>query len=131
MKKLIILLTFTSIVSAGSTYYKKGKLVELQRINVARSIDTNYNRKHLKFFRTQNGKKIGVTDEILVKCKDGVNCKEFLSQLNLKDILKLSSTIFEIKVDNNDNVFSVSRELYETGKVKFAHPNFVKKKRLR
>jgi len=129
MEKLLLLAAFTSLVNADNSYYVKGELVELQKMATERSIAVNENS--LEYFTTKSGKKLAITDEILTKCKVGIDCMELFSKFNLKNISQISDTIFVIKIEDYNNIFSLSRELYESGDVEFAHPNFIKERRLR
>ena len=127
MKKLLVLSLFALILNADSTYYERGELVELKKVNELRGADSN----GVEYFQTRSGQKIGIKDELLVQCKAGVDCKTLLSKFNLDEISKVTDTIFVAKVKEYDGIFTLSRELYESGKVEFAHPNFVKERRLR
>jgi len=127
MNKIIILLFFVLSLSANESYYKNGKLVDLQEIQTFRNLDDN----NVKYFKNINGQKLGITDEILVKCKDDVDCKSLLSKFSLTDVTNLTDTIYLVKIKDYDTIFSTSRELFESGDVEFAHPNFIQEKRRR
>ncbi len=127
MKKAMLFLSFALLLSASESYYDRGELVELKKVLTSRSAtDTG-----VEYFSTQSGQKIGITDEILVKCKANVDCKDLLKQFNQLNVSKLTDTIFIVKIENFDTIFSLSRALYESGKVEFAHPNFIKERKLR
>ena len=125
--KLLIFLGIFSISYANESYYKNGKLVELQNTHVARSS----NHSSTNYYKTTAGNKVGVTDQILVQCKKSVSCPKLLATFNLSNYSKLSDEIFVVKIENGDNIFSVSRALFETEKVVFAHPDFIKQRRKR
>jgi hypothetical protein len=127
MKKAMLLLSFALLLGANESYYDRGELVELKEVLTTRSIGT----KEVKSFLTPSGQKVGITNDILVKCKVGVNCEDLFSQFNQANVSKLTDTIFVIKVENYDQIFSLSRDLYNSGKVEFAHPNFIKERILR
>ncbi len=127
MKKLLVLSLFALLLNADSSYYEKGELVELQKINESRNLDD----KAFDYFTNRNGKKVGLSDELLVQCKESIDCKVLLSKFNLSEISQITDTIFVIKIKNQDNIFLLSRELFESGDVEFAHPNFLKERRLR
>lgn len=127
MKKLIIFLLFTSLLRADGSYYERGKLVKLQKIHEKRANDNS----GVEYYKTRTGQKIGITDEIIVQCKLGVTCDDLFKKLNLNDISKLTDKIFVIKVKEYDSIFPLSRLLFESGSVEFAHPNFIKKRKLR
>jgi hypothetical protein len=127
MKKILLFLSLALFLNASDSYYDRGKLVELKKVLTSR----DSNNKGIEYFLTKNGKKVGITDEILVQCKVGVDCKDLLNQFDQFNVSKLTDTIFTVKVENYDSIFSLSRALFDSGKVEFAHPNFIKEKKLR
>jgi len=124
---LSILLGLLSLSYADESYYKNGKLVELQNTHISRSS----NHSSTSYYKTASGKSVGVTDQLLVQCKRSVSCPKLLATFDLLNYSKLSDTIFVVKVENGDNVFSVSRALFESNKVLFSHPDFTKERRKR
>ncbi len=127
MKKIMLLLTLTLLLGANESYYEKGELVELKKILQSRSTDST----GIEYFQKSNGQKVGITDEILVKCNAGIDCERLLAQFSQTNISKLTDTIFVVKVEDYDDIFSLSRELFKSGDVEFAHPNFIKERKLR
>ncbi len=138
----IILLIFLGIFSissishANESYYKNGKLVELKNIYSFIGVNDSpikhsKSKSSIKYYKTITGKKVGVTNQLLVKCKELVNCPMLLDTFNLLNYSKLSDTIFIVTIKKGGNVFSVSRTLFESTEVEFAHPNFVKERRKR
>ena len=127
MKKIIIFLIYILSLSAGESYYERGKLINLQELHTFRDNVSS----EIKFFKTPSGQKLGITDEILVKCKDGIDCRSLLNRFFLRDITNVTDTIYSVKIIDYDTIFSLSRELFESGDVEFAHPNFIKQKRKR
>ncbi len=123
----IIFIGLISAVYANESYYKDGKLVELQNMHISKSINGLY----VDYYKNKQGYKIGITDDILVQCKDGVSCSKLLNKFNLMNYSKLTNKIFIIKIEDYDNIFSISRKLFESGDVEFAHPNFIQEKRRR
>ncbi|MCF6330591.1 MAG: hypothetical protein L3I99_03475 [Sulfurimonas sp.] len=123
----LIFIGLLSALYANESYYKGGKLVELQNMHISKSVNGSY----VDYFKNKQGHKIGVTDDILVQCKDGVSCSKLLNKFNLINYSKLTDKIFIIKIKDYDNIFSISRKLFESGDVEFAHPNFIQEKRKR
>ncbi len=123
-KKIILIIGFIATLSANDSYYKNGKLVELKNLHTARSL----NNLDINYFKTEYGQKVGITDEILMQCKDGVNCRKVLKDFNIIDYTNLTDKIYVIKIHDYDTVFSLSRKLFESGNVEYAHPNFIKKR---
>jgi len=124
---LLILLGIFSISYANESYYKNGKLVELKSSYSSRSFDSS----SIKYYKTLGGNKVGVKNQLLVQCREGINCLKLLNTFNLSNYSKISDKIFVVNITNSNNVFSVSRALFESKDVVFAHPNFIKAKRKR
>ena len=124
---LLILIGIVSMSYANESYYKNGELVELQNIYSSK----NVNNSSITYYKTLSGKKIGVTNQLLLQCKESVDCIKLLDTFNLSNYSKLSDTIFIVTITNSNNIFSVSKALFESKKVVFAHPNFIKKKKKR
>ena len=127
MKSLLMLVSISLLLGASQSYYERGKLVELEELTSSRSV----NNDNIRYYKKFSGQKVGITDQILVKCKANVDCTKLLSQFQQTDISKITDTIFIIKVTNYDEIFSLSRDLYNSGEVEYAHPNFVKERKLR
>jgi hypothetical protein len=124
---ILMLLAIVSLSSANEIYYKDGKLVTLQNLHLSRSVNNSY----VNFYKNEHGQKIGITDEILIQCKEGVSCLKLFNKMSITNYSKLTDKIFIVKVEDYDNIFSLSRELYESGEVEFAHPNFIQEKKRR
>lgn len=129
MKNILgfLLVGFISITYANESYYKNGVLVKLEKMHASRA----YKGSYIEYYKTVQGQKIGITDEILVECKDGVNCSKLLSSYNLVNYSNLTDKILIVKIDDYDNIFAISRKLFESGDVKYAHPNFIKERKRR
>ncbi len=127
MKRLALLMMTAILANAESSFYERGELTQLEKITSSRSADNS----GIEYYKTQNGQKVGITDEILVKCKSGIDCNALLAKFNLTDISNVTETILLVKIKEYDDIFSVCRELFESEKVEFAHPNFIKQRRLR
>jgi len=121
---IIICIGILSASCANDSYYKNGKLTTLKSTSKSRSLSGS----NIEYYSNQKGQEIGVINEVLLECKDNINCDTLLSSLNLKNYSKLTNKIFLVKVENNDDAFSTSRKLFESGSVKYAHPNFIKKR---
>jgi len=127
MIKIVLLILFVLSLNANDSYYERGKLVNLQELHNFRNGDNS----EIKYFKTNSGQKLGITDKILLKCKDGINCRALLKKFSLTEVINLTDTIYSVKIMNYDTIFSLSRELFESGDVEFAHPNFIKQRRKR
>jgi len=126
MKKIFSFILLSGMLYATSSYYQNGKLVELLPAQNSRLFDNN-----IQYYQTRLGTRVGIKDDILVECNKDIDCMALLKQYNFNNISNVTSTIFLITINNSDDIFKVSRELYNNQNVKFAHPNFIKKQQQR
>jgi len=127
MKKLSLLILFCLSLFANNSFYQNGNLVTLTPLKEARDINNN----SVKYYQTQYGQKVGVTNQILLKCNNDVDCTKTLNKYSFQNITKLTTTIYLITIFNSEDVFEVSKKLYEDENIQFAHPNFLKEKKRR
>ena len=127
--RLLVLTIFTSLFSyaQSSYYYEYGQRVNLTKVSTKRSIDSS-----IEYYKKANGKEVGIkTKEILLKCVEGVNCRETLQGYHFVNIESLSQRIFLVTLTNEQNIFSLAQELHNNQAIEFAHPNFVKERQRR
>lgn len=128
-KKIAIsLLSLTLLGCANDFYYENGKKIEVSKIE---NRDTNHKMTDIKYYKTSQGHKIGVKNDILVECNADVNCIEVLNKYNTLSITPVTDTIFLVKIAKEKNIFEFSQKLYKDSNIKIAHPNFRKEKRRR
>ena len=128
MKYIVLYITLiVSFAFSDTSYYHKGKLTTLTPITEVRSLGEN----GIKYYRTNFGNKVGVTDEILVKCYQSSDCFNTLDKYNFRSISKVTQTIYLVKIDNENDIFKISQELFLDDNIKFAHPNFIKEQQKR
>jgi len=132
-KKIVISLVGLSLmVNASDFYYQNGKKVEVVQIEKSEAKQKKEgNTSEISYYRTSKGHKVGVKNDILVECIEGVDCKSVLADYETVTISALSDTIFMVTIAKDKNVFEFSQKLYNNEKVKIAHPNFRKTKRRR
>ena len=120
---LIILLTLNAC--ANDYYYEYGKKIELTPINTpsTRSINAN----DTKYYKTKDGRKIGIKNEIIVKLKKEVDPKGFFLKYNIENTEHLGSTTYLLKLSPSQNVFKLSQEMYKDSDTIYAVPNKVQK----
>lgn len=129
MRFILIPLYLVSFLLANEYYYSFGKKINLTKSYELRAT----NNSNTVYYVKENGSKVGVSNEIIVKCKEDINCKQLLSSQNFANISKLTSSLFLIKLNEIDknNIFEISRDLSVNTDIKFAHPNFIKNKKRR
>lgn len=125
MKKITLsfLLISMPLLQASEFYYAYDKKVKLTEIKEKRNTT-----KGIKYYQTTQGKEVGVTDEIIVQCKETVNCLKLLESQGFSNVSKLSSILFLVKVAKDENIFTVSQKLYKQNEIVLAHPNFIKQR---
>jgi len=122
MKYLLTIILLGSSLFAESFYYEYGKKVYLIPSKESR----NVSQDNVKHFETTDGKKVSFKNQILVKCIDVSKCESTLSNHGLTNFEKLTSTMYLINLNDNDDIFSLSQDLYNDSNIKFATPNIIK-----
>ena len=124
MFKLILLSVFVISGFAGEFFYNKGAKVEVFKLNESRTIRD----KNIEYYITSTGKKIGISNDMIVKCEKNIKCKSLLNSLGFIKVANITDSIFLVTVEYGQNIFELSSSLYEHKDIKFAHPNFIKVK---
>jgi hypothetical protein len=132
MKNRIIIsfLGLTLLGYASEFYYENGKKVTMTEI-ASEGNQKIQAEDAVRYYKTDKGHKLGVKQDILVECKEGVDCQKVLSKYETVSINALTDSIFIVKVAKDENVFVFSQKLYENSDIKIAHPNFIKEKKRR
>ncbi len=124
---LSLFLFIGSLLAQQSFYYSFGKKVMLTKLPTSRALRD----QNVTFYENQNGQKIGVKQEVIIGCDDLIACKKVLRDYNITYIEELSKTIYLLKLPKNSDPFEISNSLYNEDPVQFAHPNFIKKRKMR
>jgi subtilisin family serine protease len=91
----------------------------------------NRNVSNMLFFKDQNDNTVGVTDEIIVGYNDVFVKNDIELRYDLKLLKTLNSNTFLYQLSNKNLSLDISNKLYELKSIKFAHPNFIKKRKKR
>jgi len=121
----IFLIIITSLIKADDFYYNNGNIVKVTKILKLR------NNSEIKYYRTSNGNKIGVKNDILVECVDDVNCSKVLTKYDILSFKNITDTIYLLQIDKSKNIFEFTQKLYLDNDIKIAHPNFRKERQWR
>jgi len=121
----MIFMMFTLSACASDYFYEYGKKVELTPIDKlsTRSVDL----QGVRYYKTKDGKEVGIKNEIIVKLKKDVDSKEFFSKYNIKNTEHLGSTTYLLKLEKSQNVFTLSQKMYKDSSTIYAIPNRIKK----
>ncbi len=127
----LILLTLAALpLTAETFYYAFGKKVYLQPLTTPRALgDTNDST--VTWYRTQNGQKMGVRNEVIIGCDDEKACRDLLKGYPVTKAEKLSDTLYLLRLKKGSDPFAVANRLHEEPVVRLAHPNFIKKRQMR
>jgi len=121
MKKSLFIPFILSSLFADSYIYQNGQRVELVELKDKRSATIRY------FKNSQTKREVGVSQNLLISFKDGVDEKAILNQYNLVKIEDLNSFTTLAKANSIDEAIEICNALVEADLVNFAHPDFLKK----
>jgi len=125
MKSIIIL--FIVIVQYGCAndnyYYKNNQKIDLIPISrVSRDISK------IDYYQNNQGIVLGITDKLILKLKDSTYLNSILDEFNLTLEKILSNDMYLLKTTNKNLTIDISNRLSEKKYVKYAHPDFIKKR---
>ncbi|MCH9814602.1 MAG: hypothetical protein K0U47_11755 [Epsilonproteobacteria bacterium] len=126
MKRSLFLALFGFVLTACASdfYYDRGEKVEVTKTSQTRAV----NDQNVSYYITEKGHKVGVTNDVIVKCESAKSCVETLHKKGFKQVSQLSSTLFLVRLERGEDVFKVAQKLHEDSEIKFAQPNFLKEK---
>ncbi len=113
-----------SLMAQDSYYYSFGKKVTVKKIPQTRALGD----QNITYYENQNGQKLGVKHEVIIGCDNIKECEKVLQNYDILSVEKLSKTIFLLKLPKDTDLFNLSNKLYKEKSIKFAHPNFIKKR---
>jgi len=121
----MVVAVFTLSACASDYFYEYGKKVELTPVEKvsSRSIEN----QNVRYYKTKDGREIGIKNEIIVKLKKGVDPKGFLLKYNIENSEHLGSTTYLLKLKRSQNVFTLSQEIYKDSDTIYAIPNRIQK----
>ena len=125
MKKIWFIFIMGSLLEADNFYYEYGKKVDLKHLNTQRDLGG------IQYYEKSNGSKVGLKDEIILKCKDNISCKDSLLKYKFKSIKNLSNTLIIVQIEDKEDIFKIAQELYNEDNIEFATPNFIKERKAR
>ncbi len=126
MKYILSLITLLTLNACANDYfYEYGKKVELTPVNTPST--RSLNSSNIKYYKTKDGRKIGIKNEIIVKLKKGVDPKGFFLKYNIKNTEHLGSTTYLLKLSASQNIFTLSQEMYKDSDTVYAVPNKIQK----
>ena len=127
MRFFIVINILLSMLIAENYYYQYGKKVVLNPLNEQRVL----NGKSIKFYHTSEGKRIALTNDILVKCVNTNTCLNSISKYNLNNVSKLTQQLYVVHLSEADDIFAIAQVLYADENIEFSVPNIIKQREKR
>ncbi len=116
-----ILLLATSGCASSNYYIHEGKKEPLTPVKERSNSD-------LDMYVTKNGKKVGVSDTLLVKFLNTNNLSYYIQKYNIVQSRQILPNLYEFKVQDKSLTIQTANDLSSQSDIKYAHPNFVKKR---
>ncbi len=125
MKKIIIIsLLLTQFINAADNYfYRDGKAALLTPLN-----STMRSLQNIDYYQNERGVILGVKDTLLFKLQDDKNLQNYLNEFNLSIVKSLDKNLYLLKTIDKSLTINIANRLSEKEDVKYAHPNFIKKR---
>ncbi len=124
-KLSIVYLLFAQFSFSDNFYYKQNKKIKLIPESSSKVLN------QIKYFKTENNVLLGITNKIILKLENDIVLDNYLKDFNLTKIKKLSKNIFLVEVKNNELTLEIANQLSQCKGIKYAHPDFIKKRILR
>ncbi len=108
-------------------YLSGGKKVTLIPIKNQRDAGTD----NLLYFQDLNGKRYGVSDQIIVCSTDQQQLRHIAQKYQLRQVRKLSDTLYLYKTPGAAKSLVLCQQIAQEKGIAFAHPDFILKKERR
>ncbi len=135
VKVMCYLFCVSLSLCANEYFFEHGERQILTPIvsSVSPTAAFNNDPAHLetRWYATPEGNRIGVTQSIIVKWRDGSPVENILADLDLTVSEYITDNITSIEVPVDKNVFELSRILYNSSSTLYAHPNTVRPRSMR
>ena len=82
---------------------------------------------NITYYKTQEGRTIGIRDEILLKLANPLVLDRIVKRYPVKVKKSLSGNIYLLKVIPGENTLKVCNQIRKETGVFYAHPNLIKK----
>lgn len=124
MKLILIYFILQSALFSFEFYYSYEKKIELTPLHKKqRNVD------NIIYYRKNNGSIVGITNDILVEF-DTFN-QNILDKYNLIIKKKIHKSLYLITIDNQLNTLDIANQLSNEKDIKYAYPDFKRKRILR
>lgn len=125
MKYIVILfiVLIQSATASDNYYYKNNqKIILLPVSSISRD------NVQIDYYQNENEIVLGVTNKLIVKLKDDKYLTQILNEFHLTLEKNLSYNMYLLKTTDKNLTIDISNRLNEKEYVKYAHPDFIKKR---
>jgi len=128
MRIFTFLLFVLSFIDADTKvyYYDGEKKITLKPLQ---SLQRSYGE--YDFYEDQKGKRVGVAKGILVAFRDEKNLQTYLLEFDASIKKYLGSGIYLLELKDKTKTIDAANALHEKEDVLFAHPDFLRQRKLR
>ncbi len=134
-KRFVIFALLLSSAYCSEYFYENGELQVLTPVSANSTANSmqvrSINSDEVQWYRTANGHEVGVDQEIVVKWSDRSAAESVLKEFGLVIEENLTSSITLIVVPDGQNVFEISRALYENSATEYSQPNMISPRSMR
>ncbi len=127
MLKILFLLMISFLPSFADFYYYKGEKRYIQKDETS---NKNRTISNYSLYKTDANQNLIITKNIIVCFKDISIKNSIENRFNLKEIKKLHNDTFVYETKSK-NVLNTANSIYEENGIKYSHPDFIVKKRVR
>ena len=125
---LVVLIVVTAtLIADDNFYYQNGKKVSLSFV----MMPTSRTNDTMRFYKNEYGTLLGVSKRLIVKFKTDVSPKSYLNKFNLKLVKSLGRDLYLLETKNVSSTIGIANKLTKLNTIKYAHPDFTKKRRRR
>ena len=122
MKNILFILFIIISLDAKVYFYERDKKVYLKKDN------TKVSTKRVKYFRNSKNELVIVKNQIILKLNSVAAITKYILKYNLEIKKKFNNKKYIFTIPNVDDVFWISKELYNKTAVNYAYPVYVVKK---
>jgi len=129
MRYILVILIFlvTTLVADDNFYYQNGKKISLSFIVMPTSRTNNT----MRFYKNERGTLLGVSKRLIVKFKADISPDDYLKKFNLTMVKSLGKDLYLLETKDISSTIDISNKLTQLDEIKYAHPDFTKKRRRR
>ncbi len=135
MFRFLALITFSTTSLIASFYYNGDKKVQLIALNPPAIVKNENNNKkqdnEVKYYKTKSGLTLGVDKKIIINFEN-LNIQGYIEkEFSLHFIKALTKNMYLYSIKDSSKALKIANKINTIKGVKFAHPDFILKKRVR